>query len=101
MAASFDWWLLILGLVVGGGLTWLFLADLARRDDDLAADEMAREAAGIAAEADGPARGISPEAVAEVLARHRAYLRGQAHDLDALDDEAAIAAAREREASGG
>ncbi len=34
MNAEFQWWLLIVGLVVGGGLVYLVLADL-RADADL------------------------------------------------------------------
>ena len=42
--AEFDWWLLVLGLVVGGGLVYLVLADGARRDADLEAEELPAEA---------------------------------------------------------
>ena len=64
MLAGFDWWLLILGLVAGGGLAWLLLADFRRQEDDLVADELAAEASALAAEATGPAAGIAPAAVA-------------------------------------
>jgi hypothetical protein len=33
---EFNWWLLILGLVIGAGLVWLVLADTRRRASDLA-----------------------------------------------------------------
>jgi hypothetical protein len=40
--AEFQWWLLILGIVIGGALVYLVLADLqGDRDEDLAgADEL-------------------------------------------------------------
>ena len=31
MVAEFNWWLLIVGVVAGGVLTWLVLADTTRR----------------------------------------------------------------------
>lgn len=95
MLAGFDWWLLVLGMVAGGGLVWLLLADLRRADDDLAADEASREADWIAeqaareADSDGrPGGGLDRGSVERVLALHRAYLTAPAPDLDELDDAA-------------
>ena len=48
MNAQADWWLLILGLGIGAGLTWLVLAEIRRHDDDVAASERAVEAGWIA-----------------------------------------------------
>ena len=33
--AEFNWWLLIVGLVVGAGLVWFVLMDARRRDEDV------------------------------------------------------------------
>ena len=44
MISEFNWWLLLLGLVVGGGLTWLVLAETRRREQDLEEADLADEA---------------------------------------------------------
>jgi len=85
---QFDWWLLIVGFVIGAGLTGLVLAELRRREDDLTAREREIEAAWIAA--DMTAHGIpaDAEAVSEVLRLHRLYLAGLPADdpeVDALE----------------
>lgn len=49
MNAEFQWWLLILGMVIGGALVYLVLADL--RGDEATADE----SQGDEAEPTGPA----------------------------------------------
>lgn len=75
MTAEFDWWLLIVGLVIGAGLVWLILAELPRRDVELDQAEIAVEAAWIAATLQAEERELSPGAVAAVLREHRAYLK--------------------------
>ena len=40
MSAEFNWWLLIVGLVAGGALTWLVLADSIRRDREIGDEEL-------------------------------------------------------------
>jgi hypothetical protein len=85
---QFDWWLLIVGFVIGAGLTGLVLAELRRREDDLTARERQAEAAWIAA--DMTANGIpaDAEAVSEVLRLHRLYLASipaDDQDLDGLE----------------
>ena len=47
--AEFNWWLLIVGLVVGAGLVWFVLADPRRREVDIDAEERPREAAWLSA----------------------------------------------------
>jgi hypothetical protein len=75
MTAEFDWWLLILGLVIGAGLVWLILAELPRRDVDLGPEEHDLEASWIAAQLRPADRRWDADAVAAVLREHRAYLR--------------------------
>lgn len=101
MLAGFDWWLLVVGIVAGGGLVWLLLADFRRDDADMAAREVAREAEWIAERvsaerAEGSEWSADPEqaapidraSVERVLELHRAYLGASAPDLDELDDDA-------------
>ena len=75
MTAEFDWWLLIVGLVVGAGLAWLILAELPRRDQDVDASELPAEAAWIAATLTAGGYAIDEADVAAVLGQHRAYLK--------------------------
>jgi hypothetical protein len=46
--AEFNWWLLIVGLVVGAGLVWLVMADSRRREVDVSEAERDGEAQWIA-----------------------------------------------------
>jgi hypothetical protein len=39
MNAEFNWWLLLVGIVVGAGLTWLVLADLGERPGPIVPDD--------------------------------------------------------------
>lgn len=72
--AEFNWWLLIVGLVVGAALVWLVLADSARRDADVDEDEIPMEAAWIAAAIHEEGEEIDPRTADRVLRLHRAYL---------------------------
>lgn len=74
MFAEFNWWLLIVGLVVGAGLTWLVLADARRREVDLEEADMTDEAVWlerVMAERGDP---IDVATAEHVLRLHRAYL---------------------------
>jgi hypothetical protein len=75
MTAEFDWWLLILGLVVGAGLVWLILAELPRREADLGPEELDLEASWVAAQLRQRDRRWDAELVATVLREHRAYMK--------------------------
>ena len=71
MSGEFNWWLLIVGLVAGGALTWLVLADSNRREEELSEAETVAEAAWIARALD---EALVDEDVAErVLRAHRRY----------------------------
>lgn len=80
MIAEFDWWLLIVGLVLGAGLTWLVVAESRRRDEDLDTAERASEAAWIAARLKPRHPRIDASLVADALDEHRDYLAGPPPD---------------------
>jgi hypothetical protein len=72
MGAEFNWWLLFVGIVVGGALTWLVLAESSRRDREIGDEELEAEAAWIARSLAQPL--VDAEAASEVLRAHRRYL---------------------------
>jgi len=72
--AEFNWWLLIVGLVIGAGLVWLILADGSRREVDVTTRERAGEARWIGTELRRVGRRISDEEVEDVLELHASYL---------------------------
>jgi hypothetical protein len=75
MNAEFNWWLLIVGLVVGAGLVWLVIADWSRREEDLSDDERIAESEWIAEALRARGEPLDVAAAEEVLALHREYLR--------------------------
>jgi hypothetical protein len=85
MNAEFNWWLLIVGLVVGAGLVWLVIADWSRREEDLSEDERAVESAWIAEALRERGESIDPDAAEEILALHRTYLR-QTGAVESLEE---------------
>ena len=84
MTAEFNWWLLLLGLVVGGGLTWLVLAETRRREQDLEEAELAEEAAWLEARMAEEGTPLPADTLERVVQLHRAYLAiappDEAHD---------------------
>ena len=72
MSAEFNWWLLIVGVVVGVALTWLVLADLNRRDQELGDQELKAEAGWMARSLGEPR--LDAELAERVLLAHRRYL---------------------------
>jgi hypothetical protein len=72
MSAEFNWWLLFVGIVVGGALTWLVLAESSRRDREIGDEELEAEAAWIARSLGHP--GVDADVASEVLHAHRRYL---------------------------
>jgi hypothetical protein len=87
--SEFNWWLLIVGLVVGAGLVWLILADSHRRESEISKVELPAEAAWIAAIMDESGQPIDAETAERVLLLHRAYLASLPPDeLDADPDTA-------------
>lgn len=89
MIAGFDWWLLLVGVVAGAGLTWLVLADFRRHDDEVAEGELELEAGWIAAALAAAGRSLDEPTVAEVLRLHRAWLAGPAPGPERADDDPA------------
>jgi hypothetical protein len=86
--AEFNWWLLIVGLGVGAGLTWLILSDLTRREDELAEQESVEEVAWIGDALARDGRPTSPETIGRVLHLHRLWLQRD-RSLDDPPDEPA------------
>lgn len=74
MNAEFNWWLLIVGLVIGASLTWLVMAETTRREVDIAESERRSEALWIAAILGRGGRDVPIERVEDVLRLHREYL---------------------------
>ena len=74
MNAEFNVWLLIVGLVVGAGLVWLVVMDSRRRESEIDAVELPREAAWLSAVMTEDGDDVSPEAAERLLLLHRAYL---------------------------
>ena len=74
MNAEFNVWLLIVGLVVGAGLAWVVMMDGRRRDTEIDAQELPREAAWLSAILAEDGHDVSPEAAEQALLLHRAYL---------------------------
>jgi hypothetical protein len=84
--AEFNWWLLIVGLVIGAGVVWLILADTARREVDVDRQERAGEARWIGDELRRAGRSVDDDTVADVLDLHAAYLGAPPPD-EPIDDE--------------
>jgi predicted O-methyltransferase YrrM len=74
MNAEFNWWLLIVGLVLGAALTWLVMSESVRRDVDITESEQGGEARWIATAVSAAGRAITPDRVEEILKLHREYL---------------------------
>jgi hypothetical protein len=72
--AEFNWWLLIVGLVIGGGLVWLVLLDSRRREDEVSAHERSVEAAWLSEALATEGTALTPAAAERVLQLHAEYL---------------------------
>lgn len=72
--AEFQWWLLLVGLVAGGGLVAIVSMDGRRREEDVADLERRAEATWIAQRLIGRDRELDPRTVEAILRVHREYL---------------------------
>ncbi len=89
--AEFNWWLLIVGLVVGAGLTWMVVADTRRREVDVEEAELPEEAAWLANVMADEGDPVSPATAERLVRLHRTYLALTGSGEEALpleDDEA-------------
>ena len=102
--AEFNWWLLIVGLVVGAGLVWYVVFDGRRREIDVAEAERAREATWLSAVLADEGHDVPPTVALRLLELHTRYLEapppddpvaedvgGSGDDESSEDDEVAIA----------
>lgn len=92
MNAEFNWWLLIVGLVIGASLTWLVMAEMTRREVDIAESERRSEALWIAAILGRGSRDLPIERVEDVLRLHREYLAAPPPDAPREPVEPAVSA---------
>lgn len=83
--AEFQWWLLLVGLVAGGGLVAIVTMDSRRRDEDLAEAERHAEATWIAERLYAQDASLTPDTVEAVLRVHREYLSLPAPDRLLID----------------
>jgi hypothetical protein len=74
MTAEFNVWLLLVGLVVGGGLTWLVIGELRRSDADVGRGERHLEAGWIADQLAETPEAVTDEQADAVLRLHERYL---------------------------
>ncbi|HET9521804.1 MAG TPA: hypothetical protein VFO73_12205 [Candidatus Limnocylindrales bacterium] len=89
MNTEFNWWLLIVGLVLGAALTWLVMADTTRRDVDITERERPVEALWIAGNLSADGRPVEPALIEDVLRLHREYLAAPPPDEPAESAPAA------------
>jgi hypothetical protein len=94
MGSEFSVWLLLVGMVAGGALTWLVLAELGRRDEEISDSELRAEATWLVGTVDDPR--FDAQMAEDVLRAHRRYLGFPPPDALIAPDELA---ALERQAS--
>jgi hypothetical protein len=84
--AEFQWWLLLVGLVAGGGLVAVVFLDGARREQDVEEAELQAEAHWIAGRLGSGERRLDPHQVEAILRQHREYrLMPPPDRLDPID----------------
>ena len=84
--AEFNWWLLIVGLVVGAGIAWFVLMDSRRREADIDQRERPREALWLSRVLTDEGHPVSPEVTERLLVLHEAYLEAPPPDDPAPAD---------------
>ena len=93
--AEFNWWLLIVGLVVGAGIAWFVLMDSRRREDDIDEQERPREALWLSRVLTDEGHAVSPDVTERLLVLHEAYLEAPPPDDPEPADAADVAAPAE------
>jgi hypothetical protein len=78
--AEFNWWLLIVGLVVGAGIAWFVLMDSRRREADVDEHERPREALWLSRMLTDEGHPVTPEVTERLLVLHEAYLEAPPPD---------------------
>jgi hypothetical protein len=71
--AEFQWWLLLVGLVFGGGLVAVVFLDGTRREQDIEESELPAEARFVAMRLESRGITVDPDDVEAVLREHREY----------------------------
>ena len=97
MNAEFNWWLLIVGLVIGASLTWLVMAETTRREIDVADAERRSEARWIATILERVGHAVPANRVDEILRLHREYLSAPPPDEPSASVKSAAPGASEPE----
>ena len=90
MNAEFNWWLLIVGLVVGAGLVWFVVLDSRRREVDIDDAERLHEAAWLSAVLADEGYDVPAEAAERLLVLHHRYLGAPPPDDPPDDTERAL-----------
>ncbi len=85
--AEFQWWLLLVGLVAGGGLVAVVSMDGKRREQDIEELERRAETSWIAERLSGTDPGIDARTVDGILRLHREYLGMPPPDAFLVDGE--------------
>ena len=93
--AEFNWWLLIVGLVVGAGIAWFVLMDSRRREDDIDEQERPREALWLSRMLTDEGHPVSPDVTERLLVLHEAYLDAPPPDDPEPADAGDVAAPAE------
>ena len=91
--AEFQWWLLLVGLVAGGGLVAVVTMDGKRREQDIGELERRAETGWIAERLSGTGQWVDAPTVDAVLRLHREYLGMPPPDAILVEGEAIAGAA--------
>jgi hypothetical protein len=80
MNDEFQWWLLLVGLVIGALLVFLVMVDFSRSADEQAEAEMSRASRWIARNLEPTDGAVDPGLIQEILRLNREWLAGAAVD---------------------
>jgi hypothetical protein len=94
--AEFNWWLLIVGLVVGAGLVWVVVMDARRREVDIDEAERPREALWLSTMLREEGHEVSPATAERLLLLHRTYLEAPPPDDPPVEPDPSELAAEVR-----